>query len=346
MTPEEAEVEARGLLDSYHNALQTHKAAIISSAIRVLDEDIKDPGLNEHSGTTDPNVFVRRANYIGVALIWAGYTSVALDLYQELIKRTTDYRSQHGVHRHAGALYANMAVAWAYQGNLQAAMDCLMPANREDELISGATDPLGPNTMTDQLLGANARAGALDSLQMLDTGLSVADVHAFYFSLPERQRLRFLASVSRASVSIQGQGGSQFNRGELSSSLRDLAVQLETHLAGLAAERGQAVGGKHTLYDVSVALYQKGPPARRPWWPRYQKTVDRIWASRGQDHESALRDTLAVAPEQGPAFHESLLASYFTRQYTAHHPVLPLSDLEIQRLFAHVLHSIIAAEKA
>lgn len=312
MTPEEAKVLAAGERECAAFLLHAVQDGLRQRALGLLGKDLEDPDLGD--------AYVYRSNNLAIGVIDAGFTSVALNIYETLLKATPP-------ERHTGAMLANTGLAWAYQENLDRAAVPLLQAANED-LRNFGQDPTQSYAMNmlKELFVKRVQKYALGVIRLAKGSAGPNDLESFYDSMSPEHRYAFLAYVYSAKVNqeLRKQYRNTFSHMQLFSAVRSLAALLDVRLKQKAirerAIRKSARAANKTMNPVIEALYGQGIRQQSWWRPDYCPARDRLQPLKESGkYGKMIQEAMKIAKHDGTAdFWQSLMLSYFTRQYTAH----------------------------
>jgi hypothetical protein len=103
---EKTKEELIATLRSLKQNLAVVREQILSTAVSMLREDLRNPNLTNASSA--PDDYAMRANNVAALLLQEGSASIAEWLYRTLAKETLEFIKETGVRLHLGAFYANM----------------------------------------------------------------------------------------------------------------------------------------------------------------------------------------------------------------------------------------------
>lgn len=102
-------------------------------AVELLEVDITDAGL-EAISQQNRDIFVLRANQVGLALLYNRAYFQASIVFERLISNAQMYIQNSGNVRHLGALKANLGVAYILTGNYDAGVNLLLETATVDDV--------------------------------------------------------------------------------------------------------------------------------------------------------------------------------------------------------------------
>jgi hypothetical protein len=117
--------------------LETH----IGTALSLLEQDIDNSEL-EALSQQNHDIFILRANRVGLGLLNRRAYYQATVVYEALIRRVEEFIRASGKARHVGALKANLGVSYILIGNFDAGVSLLLEtATRDDVVTYRINDP-------------------------------------------------------------------------------------------------------------------------------------------------------------------------------------------------------------
>ena len=311
-------------------------------ALDSLNRDIADPEKNVPRAT-NYNEFMLKASSIGAQLMRAGAYSSAERLYCDLLTITLDYRQRHGVPRHAGALYANLATAYWLQGNIDLAVIQLLKAAQEDVQTAGVQQQASYAVvgLYQKYVAEDGYKVILTEIMKFDPSLTIDAVKSFCKTMYEREyALHAYVHLAKTHMSAIQESGSVYSRLQLFSALRNLAVLLEVEFKASSG----ILSGK--LDEVIVQRYGT-EPGKRVWWQKYAATCSRLNnKAKGLSDDQKIRRALAIKTTPGSsAFWKGMLISYLTRYYTSHHLETQTSVISEHPgdILSAILHTLVTA---
>ena len=336
MVTDEQRAEVIAVHERYKSQLAVTRQSIIDDALSLLREDIADPALN--TPPIEPDAFMFRANQIGIALIENGFSAFAATLYGEMLALTLKYRLESGQERHAGALFANRAAAWATQGNVDAMTISLLQAADDDVRTYGvqAADSFAITGLLKSYFVDPVRKEALMIAASVNPALTLSDFADLGALLADKE-LAFLQYVQLAllHIDIQTRYRNLFSDLQILSALRSLSSLLEVELKSLAKKMDLDLGQTITYLFGS-----------KSWWRPFVRQRDRIFrASRATD--SRLVAALGLVPSDDDAsFWKSLIVIHIVRNYTVHQldTQTTLVQQHARDALGHILHVMLVAQ--
>ncbi|MCC6630084.1 MAG: hypothetical protein IT340_22115 [Chloroflexi bacterium] len=326
----------------YRDRLAGLRGEAIDAAVRdarqLLAHDIDLPELN--TPAAHPDVYMLRANQIGLALVDAGLFAGAEALYRALLADALANRQERQVGRHVGALHANIGTVCLLQGRVDEAVVAFLRAADDDVATYGVTRERS-FALTD-LMREQFSAPVQEELaaitRLVDGGATRADIEGLCGRLGEHGlTLLAYARALLASAAADAEYANEFSQMQVFSALRNLCALLEVELKTIAGAMGDTFGG------VVRRLYQG-----KTWWPAYQQARAAVGEERGSTTpaDDRLRAALALAaPDADTRFWKGLLVALIVRNYTAHQ-MAGQSDLvrvHCRPALAHILHVLLAA---
>lgn len=313
-----AKAEAGSIFGFYQLLALKAEQHAMNEAMSMFLADIDDPEL---IGSGDRDAHVHRSSNVATGLMMGHCSSIALNVYRALIEETLRFRKQ-GQRRHAGLLYANRGVGWAFQENLDDAVVDFLRADHEDTNTSG-TQPgtsFAVSTLVEEYVAKRARAFAWGAGARIAPQLLLEDVDHLCKNRLGDNAYSFYGGVLRLQKHwgiVQGGFPNFFSRLQLLNSLRDLAVLLEVELKRLAhAAPGVTLCPKDTLLPTIEKLY-----ANSIWSAFDDKRRNEVKATKKSAiSEDDQLDRASALPEETGTdqFLKNLLICYVIRNYTAH----------------------------
>jgi hypothetical protein len=324
--------------EHYRGRLEEFRSQIMGDAVSFLRADIENPELT--GPNVHPDLFMFRANQIGLALLQTGYYALAEQFYRNLLQETLQYRQRTGNWRHAGALYANIAGACAAQRKIDLVVVELLKAAQDDEQTYRVrpADSFAIKELLQQYFGSPVREAALTVVQQVDSALTIQDVEAMCQFLGDRE-YAFLAYfyVAWTNEEINRQFQNEFSQLQIFGALRSLSALWEVQLKTITGNPSM------TLYPTLESLYRL-----ESWWTDFENARGAVGATRNSTSpiDNQLRDAIAIVPANNAAnFWKSLLIAYITRNYTTHQLETQCSLIQTysQQVLGRLLHTMIGA---
>ena len=243
----------------YGRGLGALRSSAISDALALLREDIQDPGRNDPKR---PDLFMLRANHIGLALFDTGMYSTADEFYRQLIAMTEQYCKETGQVRHTGAMWANRAGASVMQGNYDRAVVMLLRAADNDVTtyhISRAESYAITGLLQDYFI-APTRNGTLEVVQAVDPRVSLGDLESLGGILGNMEyALLAYVRLCLEHEKINAGFPNEFSRLQIFGSLRNLSSLLEVELKLLCSNM------EEDLCPTIKAMF-----GQKRWWTSYE----------------------------------------------------------------------------
>lgn len=337
---EELQEHLERLRSRFGDSSRRFKEEIFSEALAMLREDIENPTLT--GASVHPDTYMLRANQVGLALLEAGFPAAAGELYRQLAKEVLEYRQRTGHWRHAGALFANWAAAFALQGDLDGAVLSLLRA-ASDDVVTYRMIPQRSFAITDlleQYFLRPAREESLRLAQNVNPSVTLDDIESIRNALgePEYAALAYVL-IAVKHEKARAQFPNVFSDLQVLGALRSLSALLEVQLKNIAGDLSL------TMFPAMEALYKA-----QPWWEAFNQTRKKVGATRKSTVpvDDQLRDAIALTPSNGDErFWKSLLVAYIVRNYTTHQLERgsALVRLYPEEALGHILHVMGTATK-
>ncbi len=314
---------------------------VVAEALSMFQQDILDPRLNDIP--KEPDWFMARANYVGLALFDNGMFEFAEQLYLRLADETCKYRAKAGEHRHAGALYANVAGARFAQGIVDAGVVALLKAAQEDTVTYGIPAPKHSYAIQGLLkdyFGDPLRKASLEFGQQVNPSLVITDVEDLCKRLGQHE-YAFLAYIHLAVMHMTAnqESPNEYSQLQIFSALRSLSSLLEVELKEISGNKNK------TLFPTIETLF-----GNKAWWGTFDHNRNQVGAIQKSSIpvDNQLRDAIAIVPtDDHSLFWKSLLVAYILRNYTIHQleTQCALVQTYSQEALGHILHVMITADR-
>ena len=279
-------------LNEIHKGFQAKikdiRSEIFDTAVSLLREDIQNPKLNNPN--SGPDIFMLRANQMGLALFENGFFAVAEQLYRILLQETLNYQENTGSHRHAGALYANIAGACAAQGNIDQTIVELLRAAQDDEITYGIEkqNSFAITDLLQEYFSKPVRNDVLLTVQKVNSSLTLADIEVLGSFLGDNN-YAFLAYARLALIHerTNQEFPNVFSQLQILSALRNLTSLLEVELKAISGNI------QTTLFPAIQSLF-----SNKCWWPAFENKLKIIGAT--QRSNRSFDDQLRYSPLSRP----------------------------------------------
>ena len=283
------ETELLKLRDEYRRKIAEFVDSLRDDAISFLRKDGHKQGDQQISGVPADDVFMIRANQVGLALSEAGLYSHAGMLYDQLMVETDELSGQTGKTYHLGALIANRAIAHLAQGDIDRGVVMMLKAAQEDAEKRGGKpgDSYARTGLLEEHFSKRIRKKMLWLVRLIEPTIEVADLNSFCRRLGIRE-LVLLAYIEQARRHVDLRlwiHGNDFSHLQVFGALRSMACLFEVVLKDLG-------GSGRGLHKVMQSLY-----AKKPWWKKFEDTrKNRIEATQRSIRpvEVQLQDALDV----------------------------------------------------
>lgn len=123
--------------------LRSHKHGLLNSALELLRQNINRSELADPD--IDADAYMIRANAYALALFDNGYYRIAQMLYEQMARITEDFRGDNPEAddwRHLGAVYINMGIMQALEGDLDRAVPNFVRTQEDDRRTYDREGPL------------------------------------------------------------------------------------------------------------------------------------------------------------------------------------------------------------
>jgi excisionase family DNA binding protein len=325
----------------YRARLKSMRDDAIGTALALLQKDIRDPVLTGKEAI--PDAFMLRANSIGLALFQNHCFALAEQLYRRLTDETLRYRQVTGNWRHAGALYANWAVACVAVRDFDGAIIHFLQAAAEDLRTYGQAqhESFAIKGLLENDLRRPVRAFALKVARRVDSSLGPEDIQALCGRLGSDLEYALLVylNIAWTHESANQQFPNVFSSLQLLSAMRNLTCLLEVELKTMLGDM------EKELFDTITQLYKN-----KSWWKAFHQKAKGIGVleNTGQSVDDQLAAAIQMCPTDGLSrFQQSLLVVCIVRNYAAH-------QLETQctlvkkysaEALGHIVHAMIVAPR-
>lgn len=324
----------------YRTRIAAFRQSIVESAQSMLQEDIENPDIPPIPDIPDDDIFMMRANQVGLALYDNQCHSAAERLYQGLLEASKRCDAENGTRHHLGALYANIALTRASQGNFDQAVIGLLQAAQDDVETRGVVT-VDSYAMTDLLKEEldPIRETALNLAREVNPTLDLADVRETADLLGTVREYAFLAYVRVAALHLDANERfpNDFSQMQLFSALRSLSSLFEVQLKTITGDQ------EDTLFQAIEKLYGGSKARRKQWWDIFN---DKRLTIRGREepYRSAneqLKEAVDLPLDDDSRFWRSLVIAYIVRNYTVHQ--LQTKCALIQRYSREALRNVLHA---
>ena len=322
----------------------------IEEAMSHMEQSMRSrPGPGE-PGEGNPDWYSGGPNIIGLAMIEAGFASVAVDLFREARLRAVQYRNETGDHRHVGALVAHEAQAYGMMNDFDGAALCLLYGSQEDTVTYNAAsrhETFGFKVIWEQMMRSKLLARCLPLVQAVEPATTLEELDAAFRALDD---FEFPLMIACHTLLVHTETLADFDnilsRMRIVGALRDLSALLEITIKGLVPASATTSVNAVRFFRALRSLYGS---AR--WWILFDQEARSCGTmpDSGVASGEQVRRALALRrPDADARFWTSLIVSYAVRNYTVHELdvagplVVPATTEEI---LGHILNVLVQAPK-
>jgi hypothetical protein len=310
----------------------------VRDAVAFLDQDIADPALEE-AAKDDPQIFVWRANQMGVALVEREAYRHAVRVYGALLRRAEEFVTSTGKQRDLRALKANFGFIMVLNRDFDAGVSLILESAPEIDVALYRKNPRDAYALNSLRDGIEKDAVS-HYIELCDTQFRTATGHPLALDavLTMANHLNPLGEVTLVSlvplmqhVEWHKRASTPFGRVRIMDGLRWLSSMLEN--------MARSIGVNSVIPQVQQA-FRNDP--KITLWPAYQNLfAGRSWWSTAvqvlpngtaeilnTDSDAdilAKYQTLFAMPENNreELFTKIVLLSRLTRNLSMHYLELP-----------------------
>jgi hypothetical protein len=306
-------------------------------AVAFLEQDLADLTL-EPISVQNPDIFVLRANQIGVELFERKAYHYAVILFGELLAKAEEFVKTTGRPRQLGAIKVNLGAALIQAGNFDAGVNILLEAAMDEGVTSGTGSTNAERLLRGYVLDEVSSHIALLCTQQFEqaTGFPLGPESV----LTMANHTNPLGAATLVSIiplmqhpEWQKRASTHFGRVRILDGLRWLSAMLETLVRHIGRNsvvatiksnfRSQDRATLQALYQT-LFVGQAWWSAAQQWRTKHPGQTD-ILASDTDSDIVAKWQSLAALPESSRSelLTKVCLTSGFTRNLAAHYLELP-----------------------